>query len=278
MTEIGAIKQFKPTTPGQRGRAIVNKPKGKAYKPLTHVLKKHGGRNNTGRITAWNKQGRQKRLYRDIDFKRYEFDGIPAKVETIEYDPNGTSFIALLCYANGARRYILAPEGVKEGDVLMSGPSGEIKVGNSMELGQIPDGTQVHCIETKPLKGAQFIRTAGASAVVLGKDGGFVKIRLRSSEVRNFPINCRATIGELSNKKHNLINHGKAGAKRWLGVRPTVRGVAMNPIDHPHGGGEGRTSGGRPSVTPWGVPTKGKKTRKKNKSSSRLIVKDRSRK
>ncbi|MGC6404378.1 MAG: 50S ribosomal protein L2 [Candidatus Comchoanobacterales bacterium] len=270
----GNIKHYKPTTPGQRGRSIVVKPKGERHKPLVRVLKKHGGRNNTGRVTAWRQQGGHKRYYRIIDFKRYEFDGIPAKVEHIEYDPNRTCFIALICYANGARSYIPAPNELQVGDSIVSG-SGEIKVGNSMELGQIPDGTLIHCIEQKPMKGAQFIRTAGGSAVVLGKDGGFVKVRLASKEVRIFPMNCRATIGELSNKKHNLVSLGKAGASRWKGRRPTVRGVAMNPIDHPHGGGEGRTSGGRSSVTPWGVPTKGKKTRKRNKPSNRFIVKRR---
>ena len=247
--------------------------KGGPYEPLVRPLKKSGGRNNQGRITTRHIGGGHKRRYRMIDFKRRK-DGIPAVVERLEYDPNRTSFICLLKYADGERLYILQPKGVKAGDILVSGLEANMAPGNSMPLRNAPLGALVHCVELKPGKGAQMARSAGASVQLLAKEQGFATLRLRSGEVRKVPLDCRATIGEVGNSEHSLESLGKAGARRWRGVKPTVRGVAMNPVDHPHGGGEGRTSGGRHPVTPWGISTKGHKTRK-NKRTDKLIVRRR---
>lgn len=271
-----AIVKAKPTSPGRR---FVVRAKhdhlytGRPEKKLTVGLSKTGGRNSLGRITTRHRGGGHKRLLRMIDFKRRK-DGIPAKVERIEYDPNRSAHIALLAYADGEKRYIIAPTGVRAGDTLVSGNDAPIKVGNTLPLENIPLGSVVHCVELKPEKGAQICRAAGTSAQVLAKEGAFVMLRLRSGEVRKVLASCRATIGVVSNTENNLQSLGKAGASRWRGRRPTVRGVAMNPVDHPHGGGEGRTSGGRHPVTPWGVPTKGHKTRK-NKRTSKMIVRRR---
>jgi large subunit ribosomal protein L2 len=271
-----AIVKAKPTSPGRRFVVKVVNPdlhKGAPYAPLLEKNAKTGGRNNTGRITTRHVGGGHKHHYRVIDFKRNK-DGIPAKVERIEYDPNRTAFIALVCYADGERRYIIAPKGVSAGDTIQSGVSAPIKPGNTLPLRNIPVGSVVHNVELKPGKGAQLGRSAGASIQLVAREGAYVTIRLRSGEMRKVLADCRATLGEVSNSEHNLISIGKAGAKRWRGVRPTVRGVAMNPVDHPHGGGEGRTSGGRHPVSPWGTPTKGYKTRK-NKRTDRLIVRKR---
>jgi large subunit ribosomal protein L2 len=235
-----------------------------------------GGRNNQGRITTRHKGGGHKQHYRLIDFKRNK-DGIDGTIERIEYDPNRSARIALVLYKDGERRYILAPKGVNTGDTVVSGTSAQIKAGNCMPLRNIPVGTTVHAVEMKPGKGAQIARSAGASCQLVARDGDYATIRLRSSEMRRVHADCRATIGEVSNSEHSLRKLGKAGAKRWRGVRPTVRGVAMNPVDHPHGGGEGRTSGGRHPVTPWGVPTKGYKTRS-NKRTDNMIVRRRNKK
>jgi len=238
-------------------------------------LTKSGGRNNKGRITQRHIGGGHKQRYRIIDFRRNK-DGIPATVERLEYDPNRTANIALLKYADGERRYIIAPKGVSAGDKLMSGRESPIRAGNSLPLNNIPVGTTVHCIELKPGRGAQVARTAGASVQVVAREGQYATLRLRSGEMRRVLSECRATIGEVGNGEHALQKLGKAGATRWRGVRPTVRGVAMNPVDHPHGGGEGRTSGGRHPVSPWGTPTKGHKTRS-NKRTDNMIVRRRSR-
>ena len=272
-----ALVNPKPTSAGRRSMVKVVSPelhKGKPYEPLLEKQSKKSGRNNNGRITVRHRGGGSKQRYRIIDFKRNK-DGIPAKVEHIEYDPNRTAHIALLLYADGERRYIIAPNGISTGDQLMSGTEASIHVGNCMPLRNMPLGTTVHCIELKPGKGAQLARSAGAAVQLVAKEGQHATLRLRSGEMRKVPIECRATLGEVGNQEHSLRSLGKAGAKRWRGVRPTVRGVAMNPVDHPHGGGEGRTSGGRHPVTPWGVPTKGKKTRS-NKRTDRLIVRRRS--
>jgi large subunit ribosomal protein L2 len=234
---------------------------------------KSGGRNNNGRITTRHIGGGHKQHYRLIDFRRNK-DGIPAVVERLEYDPNRSANIALVCYADGERRYIIAPKNVKAGSELISGSNAPIKEGNTLPLRNIPVGSVIHCIEMKPGKGAQIARSAGTSAQLIARDGQYVTVRLRSGEMRKILSECRATLGEVSNSEHSLRSLGKAGASRWRGVRPTVRGVAMNPVDHPHGGGEGRTSGGRHPVTPWGVPTKGYKTRK-NKRTDNLIVRRR---
>ena len=274
-----ATVKAKPTSPGRRHVVKVVNPdlyKGAPYEPLLEKKTKTGGRNNKGRITTRHIGGGHKQRYRIIDFKRNK-DGIPAKVERIEYDPNRSAHIALVLYADGERRYIIAPAGVKPGDEISSGLHAPIKPGNALPLRNIPVGTVVHCIELKPGKGAQMARSAGTSAQLVAREGAYATLRLRSGEMRKVPAECRATIGEVSNSEHNLRKLGKAGAKRWRGVRPTVRGVAMNPVDHPHGGGEGRTSGGRHPVTPWGVPTKGHKTRK-NKRTDKLIVRRRSKK
>jgi large subunit ribosomal protein L2 len=271
-----AIVKLKPTTNGQRGTVRVVTPdlhKGAPYAPLLEKKSKNGGRNNAGRITTRHHGGGHKQRYRVIDFKRNK-TGIPAKVERIEYDPNRTANIALLLYADGERRYIIAPRGLQVNDPIMSGIDAPIKTGNSLPMRNIPVGTLVHNIELKPGKGAQMARSAGTSAQIVAREGAYATLRLRSGEMRKVLADCIATIGEVSNSEHSLKKLGKAGAKRWRGVRPTVRGVAMNPVDHPHGGGEGRTSGGRHPVTPWGVPTKGYKTRK-NKRTNNLIVRRR---
>jgi large subunit ribosomal protein L2 len=247
--------------------------KGAPYAPLLEKKSKSGGRNNNGRITTRHIGGGHKQHYRVIDFKRNK-DGIPAKVERLEYDPNRSANIALVLYADGERRYIIAPKGVKAGDQILSGDSAPIKAGNSLPLRNIPLGSVIHCIELKPGKGAQMVRSAGGSAQLVAREGQYATLRLRSGEMRKVLSECRATLGEVSNSEHNLRSLGKAGASRWRGVRPTVRGVAMNPVDHPHGGGEGRTSGGRHPVSPWGTPTKGYKTRK-NKRTNKLIVRSR---
>ena len=271
-----AIVKSKPTSPGRRFVVSVVNPdlhKGAPHKPLLEKKSKSGGRNNNGRITTRHVGGGHKQHYRVIDFKRNK-DGIPAVVERLEYDPNRSANIALVCYADGERRYIIAPKNVKAGVELMSGSNAPIKEGNTLPLRNIPVGSIIHCIEMKPGKGAQIARSAGTSAQLIARDGQYVTVRLRSGEMRKILSECRATLGEVSNSEHSLRSLGKAGASRWRGVRPTVRGVAMNPVDHPHGGGEGRTSGGRHPVTPWGVPTKGYKTRK-NKRTDNLIVRRR---
>lgn len=272
-----AVIKCKPTSPGRRFVVKVINPdlhKGRPYAPLVEKKGKTGGRNNAGRITTRHRGGGHKQNYRVVDFRRNK-DGVPAVVERLEYDPNRTAHIALLKYMDGERRYIIAPKGVKTGDELFSGIDAPIKAGNTLPLRNIPQGSIVHCVEMKPGKGAQMIRSAGASAQLVARDGVYVTLRLRSGEMRKVLADCRATLGEVSNSEHNLRSLGKAGAKRWRGVRPTVRGVAMNPVDHPHGGGEGRTSGGRHPVTPWGVPTKGRKTRS-NKRTDKMIVRRRS--
>lgn len=272
-----AVIKCKPTSPGRRFVVKVVSPdlhKGRPHAPLVEKKSKSGGRNNAGRITTRHRGGGHKQHYRIVDFRRNK-DGIPAIVERLEYDPNRTAHIALLKYMDGERRYIIAPKGVKAGDELYSGVDAPIKPGNTLPLRNIPQGSVVHCVELKPGKGAQMMRSAGTSAQVVARDGAYVTLRLRSGEMRKVLADCRATLGEASNSEHNLRSLGKAGAKRWRGVRPTVRGVAMNPVDHPHGGGEGRTSGGRHPVTPWGVPTKGRKTRS-NKRTDKMIVRRRS--
>ncbi len=274
-----AIVKSKPTSPGKRFVVkVVNNDlhKGAPHAPLLEKKSKSGGRNNKGRITTRHIGGGHKQHYRVIDFKRNK-DKVPGTVERIEYDPNRTAHIALIKYLDGERRYIIAPKGLKAGDQSVSGSDAPISTGNCLAMRDIPLGTQVHCIEMNPGKGAQIARSAGASAQLLAREGQHVTLRLRSGEMRKVPAECRAVVGEVSNSEHNLRSLGKAGAKRWRGVRPTVRGVAMNPVDHPHGGGEGRTSGGRHPVSPWGTPTKGYKTRK-NKRTDKLIVRRRNRK
>ncbi|ARN74457.1 50S ribosomal protein L2 [Oceanicoccus sagamiensis] len=271
-----AIVKAKPTSPGRRHVVRVvhaDLHKGAPYAPLLEKKSKSGGRNNNGRITTRHIGGGHKQHYRLIDFKRNK-DGIPATVERLEYDPNRSANIALVLYADGERRYIIAPKGVSAGDPIMSGDASPIKPGNTLPLRNIPVGSVVHCIEMKPGKGAQIARSAGTSAQLVAREGQYVTLRLRSGEMRKILSECRATLGEVSNSEHSLRKLGKAGASRWRGVRPTVRGVAMNPVDHPHGGGEGRTSGGRHPVSPWGMPTKGYKTRK-NKRTNKLIVRKR---
>lgn len=271
------LLKAKPTSAGRRFVVKVVTPdlhKGSPFAPLVEKQSSNGGRNNYGRITTRHQGGGHKHHYRIIDFKRADKDGIPAVVERLEYDPNRTAHIALLKYIDGERRYIIAPKNLKAGDPVMSGTQATIKVGNCLPLRNIPVGTTVHCIEMKVGKGAQLARSAGAAVQLVAREGAFATIRLRSGEMRKVPIDCRATIGEVGNTEHNLRSLGKAGAQRWRGVRPTVRGVAMNPVDHPHGGGEGRTSGGRHPVTPWGRPTKGAKTRK-NKRTDKMIVRRR---
>ncbi len=273
-----AVVKAKPTSPGRRFVVKVVNPdlhKGAPYKPLLAKKSKTGGRNNAGRITSRHRGGGHKQHYRVIDFKRNK-DGIPAVVERLEYDPNRTANIALLKYADGERRYIVAPRGVQQGDELMSGGNAPIRAGNAMALRSIPVGSVIHCIELKPGKGAQLARSAGSSGQLVAREGTYATVRLRSGEMRRVMAECRATLGEVGNSEHNLRSLGKAGANRWRGRRPTVRGVAMNPVDHPHGGGEGKTSGGRHPVSPWGVPTKGYKTRS-NKRTDKLIVRRRGR-
>jgi large subunit ribosomal protein L2 len=271
-----ALKSFNPTTPGQRNLVIVDRSglwKGKPEKTLTEGLRGKGGRNNNGRVTARRRGGGHKRRYRVIDFKRNKFD-VPATVERIEYDPNRSAFIALIKYEDGDLAYILAPQRVREGDQVIAGASADIKPGNAMPMQAIPVGTIVHNVEMKPGKGGQLARAAGSYAQIIGKDQGYAQLRLISGELRMVRAECMATIGAVSNPDQQNIKLGKAGRKRWLGKRPAVRGVAMNPIDHPHGGGEGRTSGGRHPVSPWGKPTKGKRTRS-NKKTDRLIMRRR---
>ncbi|WP_110648500.1 50S ribosomal protein L2 [Salinicola peritrichatus] len=271
-----AVVKTKPTSAGRRHLVkVVNDElyKGRPYAALTEKQSKSGGRNNNGRITTRHVGGGHRQHYRLIDFKRTK-DGVNAVVERIEYDPNRSANIALLKYLDGERRYIIAPKGLKAGDVVESGVNASIKRGNALPLRNIPVGSTVHCIELKPGKGAQIARSAGASAQLVAREGNYATLRLRSGEMRRVLSECRATLGEVGNSEHSLRQLGKAGAKRWRGVRPTVRGVAMNPVDHPHGGGEGRTSGGRHPVSPWGIPTKGHKTRK-NKRTDKLIVRRR---
>jgi len=273
------IVKCKPTSPGRRFVVKVVNPdlyKGDPYAPLLEKKSKSGGRNNTGRITTRHVGGGHKQHYRVVDFRR-DKDGIPATVERIEYDPNRTAYIALVCYADGERRYIIAPKNLSAGDKIESGNAAAIKPGNALPIRNIPLGSVIHCVELKPGKGAQIARSAGASAQLVARDGAYATLRLRSGEMRKVLSDCRATLGEVSNSEHNLRSLGKAGAKRWLGIRPTVRGVAMNPVDHPMGGGEGRTSGGRHPVSPWGTPTKGYKTRK-NKRTDNMIVRRRDKK
>ncbi len=273
------IVKTKPTSPGRRFVVKVVSPelhKGRPYAPLLEKQIRTGGRNNHGRITTRHRGGGHKQHYRLIDFKRNK-DNIPAKVERLEYDPNRSAHIALLLYADGERRYIIAPRDVGVGAALMSGPAAPIKPGNALPLRNVPVGSQVHCVELRPGKGAQLARSAGASVQLVAREGSYATLRLRSGEIRKVHVDCRATIGGVGNEEHNLRSLGKAGAKRWRGIRPTVRGVAMNPVDHPHGGGEGRTSGGRHPVSPWGVPTKGYKTRS-NKRTDKFIVRRRKKK
>lgn len=268
-----ALVKTKPTSPGRRFVIKVTTPKlhkGKPYGPLVEAKSKTGGRNNKGRITVRHRGGGHKRHYRIIDFKRNK-DGVPARVERMEYDPNRSAHILLLLYADGERRYVIAPKGVSAGDELMSGPGVAIRPGNCMPLRNMPIGSTVHCVELKPGKGAQVARSAGTSVQLVAREGVYATLRLRSGEMRRVRSECRATLGEVGNAEHGLRSLGKAGAKRWRGIRPTVRGVAMNPVDHPHGGGEGRSSGGRHPVTPTGVPTKGHKTRR-NKRTTKMIV------
>jgi large subunit ribosomal protein L2 len=275
-----ALKKYNPTTPSQRGLVRVDKSdlwKGGPLKQLTEGISKTGGRNNRGRITSRHIGGGHKKLYRLIDFKRNKFDSV-ATIERIEYDPNRTAYIALITYEDGELSYILAPAKLNLGDKIVSGNGDvDIKIGNCLPLKNIPVGTIVHNVEMKPGKGGQIARSAGASVSLVGKDSGYAQLKLASGELRIVPLTCMATIGTLSNadKKNTIV--GKAGRNRWLGRRPHVRGVAMNPVDHPHGGGEGKTSGGRHPVTPWGKPTKGKKTRK-NKLTSKFILKRRTKK
>jgi large subunit ribosomal protein L2 len=274
-----ALVKTKPTSPGRRFVVKVVDPtlhKGGPHRPLLEPQHKSGGRNNAGRLTTRHKGGGHKQHYRIIDWKRTK-DNVPATVERVEYDPNRTANIALLKYRDGERRYILAPQGVAAGAELMSGASAPIRAGNAMALRNVPMGSLVHCIELKPGRGAQLARSAGASAQLVAREGSYATLRLRSGEMRRVLIECRATLGEVGNSEHNLRSYGKAGAKRWLGIRPTVRGVAMNPVDHPHGGGEGKTSGGRHPVSPWGTPTKGYKTRS-NKRTDGMIVRRRGKK
>ena len=275
------IKKYKPTTPGLRGMTVSTFEEiteSTPEKSLTYTLKKNAGRNNRGCITVRHQGGGTRRKYRVIDFKRNK-DDIPATVKTIGYDPNRTANIALVCYADGEKRYIIAPNGLKVGDVLYSGAAADIKTGNALPLANIPVGTIIHNIELKPGKGAQLCRAAGNGAQLMAKEGQYAQVRLPSGEVRKIAMNCRATIGEVGNIDHELISIGKAGRKRHMGIRPTVRGSVMNPNDHPHGGGEGKAPVGRPGpVTPWGKPALGYKTRKKNKASNQYIVKRRNQK
>ena len=272
-----ALKTYKPTSPGRRQLVLVDRSelhKGRPVKMLTEGLTKTGGRNNKGRMTARHKGGAAKRLYRKIDFKRTRWD-VPATVERLEYDPNRTAFIALIKYEDGELSYILAPQRLAVGDTVITSKTADIKPGNVLPLKNIPVGTIIHNIEMKPLKGAQMVRSAGCYAQLVGRDSGYAQIKLTSGELRMVPDQCVATIGAVSNPDNMNQVMGKAGRNRHKGKRPSVRGVVMNPVDHPHGGGEGRTSGGRHPVTPWGKPTKGAKTRKKNKPSDKYILRSR---
>jgi large subunit ribosomal protein L2 len=268
-----ALVKVKPTSPGRRSLVkVVNRElyKGKPYAPLLESKSKRAGRNNSGHITMRHQGGGHKQQYRIIDFRRNK-DAVPAKVERIEYDPNRSANIALLCYADGERRYIIAPKGIVVGSQLVSGPEAPIQDGNCMPLRNVPVGSTIHCVEMLPGKGAQIARSAGTSVQLLAREGSYAQLRLRSGEIRRAHIDCRATIGEVGNSEHSLRSIGKAGAKRWRGIRPTVRGVAMNPIDHPHGGGEGRTASAQPQVSPWGVLSKGYKTRKNKRTDSMIV-------
>jgi large subunit ribosomal protein L2 len=275
-----AVKNYKPTSPGRRGMSVLDFAEITRNKPerslLTGAVKKTGGRNVYGRVTSWQRGGGHKRRYRTIDFRRDKF-GVPAKVASIEYDPNRSAHIALLHYADGEKRYILAPQGLKVGTVLVSGPGSAPDLGNAMPLAQIPLGSVIHAIEMRPKKGAQMARAAGSGAQLMARDGSYATLRMPSGEHRLVHVSCMATMGQVGNTEHENQSIGKAGRSRWLGKRPHVRGVAMNPVDHPMGGGEGRSSGGRHPCTPWGVPTKGYKTRKRV-SSDKYIVKRRGKK
>jgi len=268
-----ALIKVKPTSSGRRGVVKLvnsNLHKGAPVQSLLEKQSKTAGRNNAGRITTRHKGGGHKQHYRIVDFKRNK-DGVPAKVERFEYDPNRSANLALLCYLDGERRYIIAPKGLLAGALLVSGAEAPIKAGNSLPLRNIPVGTTIHCVEMQPGRGAQIARSAGASVQLLAREGSYAQVRLRSGEIRKVHVDCRATIGEVGNEEHSLRSIGKAGAIRWRGIRPTVRGVAMNPIDHPHGGGEGKTAAGRDPVSPWGVLTKGYKTRS-NKRTRGMII------
>ena len=270
------IRKYKPTTPGRRGSSVADFAeitRTTPEKSLVRPLHKTGGRNNNGRITTRHKGCGHKRQYRLIDFRRHDKDGINAKVAHIEYDPNRTSRIALLHYVDGTKRYILAPDGLKQGMIIENGPNADIKPGNSLPLRNIPVGTVVHAVELQPGGGAKIARSAGNSVQLVAKEGKYAQLRMPSGEIRNVDARCRATVGTVGNAEQGNINWGKAGRKRWKGVRPTVRGVVMNPVDHPHGGGEGKTSGGRHPVTPWGKPEG--RTRHPNKPSDKLIVRRR---
>ena len=265
-----AIIKVKPTSPGRRGLQKVVTPdlhKGKPYAPLLEKKSSKAGRNHHGRITVRHQGGGHKKHIRVVDFKRIK-DGIPAKVERIEYDPNRSARLALICYADGERKYIIAAKGIKAGEELMNGIDAPFRVGNTLPLKNIPVGSTLHCVELKPGKGAQMARSAGSSVQLLAREGAYAQLRLKSGEVRKVHVDCRATIGEVGNDEHSLRSIGKAGAMRWRGIRPTVRGVVMNPVDHPHGGGEGRSSGGRHPVSPWGVPTKGYRTRNNKRTDN----------
>ena len=274
-----AVQKAKPTSPGRRFVVQAMRSglhKGKPHEPLLETKSSTGGRNNKGRITTRHRGGGHKKHYRIVDFKR-DKDVVPGHIERIEYDPNRSAHLALILYKDGERRYILAPKNSKMGDPVQSGSDAPIKVGNALSLKSIPVGTLVHCVEMKPGKGAQIARSAGGSAQILAREGQYATLRLRSGEMRKVHVDCRATVGEVGNHEHNLSKLGKAGANRWRGIRPTVRGAAMNPVDHPHGGGEGRSSGGRHPVSPWGVPTKGYKTRN-NKRTDDMILRRRKKK
>jgi large subunit ribosomal protein L2 len=273
------VRKFKPTSPGRRFMSVSTFDeitKSKPEKKLTEKLNKKGGRNNNGRITTRHKGGGHKRQYRIVDFKRTK-DGVPAKVAAIEYDPNRSARIALLHYADGAKAYILAPARLQVGSTVESGPAADIKPGNALPLDNIPTGTLVHNVELKPGRGGQMARSAGSGIQLVAKDQGYAVLRLPSGELRRVLLTCRATVGQVGNLDHENETGGKAGRSRWKGIRPTVRGSAMNPVDHPHGGGEGKSKGGRHPVTPWGVPTLGKRTRSKHKESNQLIVRSRRR-
>ncbi|WVH08783.1 MAG: LSU ribosomal protein L2p [Fluviibacter phosphoraccumulans EoVTN8] len=268
-----ALVKVKPTSPGRRGVVKVvheNLHKGRPHAALIEKQSKNAGRNNNGRITVRHQGGGSKQHYRLIDFKRNK-DGIPGKIKRLEYDPNRTAHIALVLYADGECRYIIAPRGLEAGATIMSGSEAPIKTGNALSIRNIPVGTTIHCIEMTPGKGAQMARSAGASVQLMAREGVYAQVRLRSGEVRRVHVECRATIGEVSNEENNLRKLGKAGATRWRGIRPTVRGVAMNPIDHPHGGGEGRTGEGRVPVSPWGTPAKGYRTRSNKRTTSMIV-------
>lgn len=268
-----AVIKLKPTTPGQRGTVKVTREhlhKGAGFAPLLEPQHQKSGRNNNGHITTRHKGGGHKHHYRVVDFKRTK-DGIPAKVERIEYDPNRTAHIALVCYADGERRYIIAPRNLEVGATIVSGSEAPIRVGNTLPIRNIPVGSTIHCIELKIGAGAQIARSAGTSATLLAREGIYAQVRMRSGEVRKVHIECRATIGEVANEEHSLRRLGKAGVKRWMGIRPTIRGVVMNPVDHPHGGGEGKTGEGRHAVDPWGNLTKGYRTRNNKRTQSMIV-------